>query len=399
MNRENGDKNGKPVRTAMDFAGEIERLKSEFLYRERRVAESLDDGRVRLKGRSLVNLGSNNYLGLSEDPRVREAFIEGIRRWGCGAGASRLVTGTLAVHRDLEQALARFSRKEAALVFPAGYMANLGLISTLASSGDWVILDKTDHASIIDGARLSGARIRVFPHRDLDALERLLRKCPAGIRRFVVTDTVFSMDGDLADLRGIAELKHRYGFTLIVDEAHAVGIFGDTGSGLAEEQGVCSRIDFKVGTLSKAIGLQGGYVAASRDAVDYLRNRCRSFVYTTGIAPGICSAALSALESIRADPGAGFRLRERAHRFRAALGEYGWSTRDSNSQIVPVDVNDPRRGLEIEKGLRRAGFLVPFIRYPTVKKGTERLRISLTARIEPERLDALEQWFRDNRFT
>ncbi len=373
----------------MNFDAEMDALKQTNQYRSLKVLEPSEGPWISWEGRRLLNLGSNDYLGMSQHPEVKKAFIQGIETWGTGAGASRLVSGTKSAHRDLEKALAVFSHKESSLLFPSGYMANLGLISALAGKDDWVILDKIDHASIVDGARLSEAVLRVFPHLDYEALERLLQKAPSDKKKIIVTDTLFSMDGDAADMKRLAELKEKYGALLIADEAHGVGIFGKNGGGWALEQGVMDAVDFKVGTLSKAFGLQGGYVAASRSAVEFLTNRCRPFIYTTGILPALCVAALKVLELFRGMQKEREALRALAGWLREQLRAAGLETLDSVSQIIPVVVGDNAKVLELEKQLREMHFFVPAIRHPTVKKGSERLRLSLTLGMDQKMLEPL----------
>ncbi len=381
----------------MDFSAEINELKKSNQWRSLKVLELSEGSWISWERIKFLNLGSNDYLGMSQHPEVKKAFVQGIETWGTGAGASRLVSGTKSAHRDLEQALAEFSGKESSLVFPSGYMANMGLIAALAGKNDWVILDKIDHASLVDGARLSGAVLRVFPHLDYDALERLLQKAPPKNKKIVVTDTIFSMDGDAADMKRLVALKEKYGFILIADEAHAVGVFGQNGGGWALEQGAMDSVDFKVGTLSKAFGLQGGYIAASQSAVEFLINRCRPFIYTTGILPGLCVAALKVLELFRGMQKEREDLRSLASWARESLR--GINTLNSVSQIIPIIVGDNTKVLEIEKYLREKHFFVPAIRSPTVKKGSERLRLSLTTEMNQEILAPLIAFLRKNLMT
>jgi 8-amino-7-oxononanoate synthase len=373
----------------MNFDAEIEELKKTHQCRALKICEFSEGPWISWKGKKLLNLGSNDYLGMSQHPEVIKAFVRGIEMWGTGSGASRLVSGTKSAHHDLEVALAAFSAQEASLVFPSGYMANLGLISALAKKNDWVILDKLDHASLVDGAKLSGAVLRVFPHLDYDALERLLQKAPSGNKKIIVTDTIFSMDGDAADLKRLGSLKEKYGAILIADEAHAVGVFGQNGGGLALEQGVMGSVDFKMGTLSKAFGLQGGYIAASHSAIAFLVNRCRPFLYTTGILPGICVAALKVIELFRGMQKEREHLKSLASWVRESLRERGINTLNSLSQIIPIIVGDNVKVLELEKRLYENGFFVPAIRSPTVKKGSERLRLSLTVGMTRENLTGI----------
>ncbi len=277
---------------------ELEILSSQDLRRGlTEVEEVLPGGRVQVAGRILLNLSSNDYLGLSQDPRLIAAAREAAARWGVGAGASRLVVGHLALHEEVEARLAAFKGTEAAVIFSTGYMANLGVISALMGPGDKVFCDKLNHASIYDAIRLSGANLIRFPHRDMDRLEVLLQKAGPG-KRLIVTDSVFSVDGDLAPLQDMVELKDRYGAMLMVDEAHATGVLGPEGEGLAAALGLTQRVEVHMGTFSKALGSLGGYVAGDRCLIDYLHNRARSFIYSTAMPPPVLGAIAGALDLV-----------------------------------------------------------------------------------------------------
>jgi 8-amino-7-oxononanoate synthase len=380
--------------TSAFFKDALEDLKAQNLFREFKILDSANASRVLLDGQELINFSSNNYCGMVEDPDIQSALIQGVKHWGTGAGASRLISGTSRIHDTLEQKLADFSGKESALVFPSGYMANLGLLSTLLDKEDLLILDKTDHASIIDGARLSGAKLRVFPHLNMSYLENILKNAPKNIRKCIVTDSIFSMDGDCANLQELVRLKEEYGAWLVVDEAHAVGIFGHHGSGLAEQEGLADQIDFKIGTLSKAIGLQGGYIAANNEKIAYLRNFCRPFIYTTGLLPAICEAALVVLEKFKDMAQSRKNLLDNSQILREGIQAAGFDTLNSMCHIIPILVGDNAKLLDLSEHLRKNGFLVPTIRYPTVKKGTERLRLSLTINHTRSMLDDFLQALR-----
>ncbi len=350
------------------------------LLRRLRPLESAPGARVRRDGRELVNFASNDYLGLAAHPAVAAAFIEGVRRYGAGSTASRLVCGGQGPHHELEEELAAAKESEAALTFSSGFALSVGVIPALVGRGDHVILDKLCHASLVDGARLSGATLRVYPHQDLEKLERLLATARArtpGGRILVVTESVFSMDGDLCPLAETVAACERHGALLLLDEAHATGVFGATGMGLAEESGLQGRVAFQMGTFSKALGLAGGYVAASREWTDLLINRARSFIYSTAPPPALACAARAALQLARSTEGAALRRRLRDHirlfRERAGL-ENG-----SETAIQPVPLGDVAAALEASARLEQAGFLVPAIRYPTVPRGRARLRVSLSA--------------------
>jgi 8-amino-7-oxononanoate synthase len=365
---------------------ELEELSSAGLLRTLRPLATAAGPRVIREGRELWNFASNDYLGLAAHPAIAEAFIEGIRRYGAGAAASRLVCGTMPPHRALEDALAAAKGSGAALVFPSGFATAAGSLPALAGKGDVLVLDKLCHASLIDGARFSGATIRVFPHNDVAKLERLL----AGIRRkdaksrvIVVTESVFSMDGDLCPLQEIVEAKDRHRAMLFLDEAHGFGVLGPHGMGLAEALGLQDRIEFQMGTLSKAAGLSGGYLATSAAWRELLVNRARSFIYTTAPPPALAHAAIRSLELIRAEEGD--RLREKLRENVAALSP------GHESAVVPLVLGSNEAALTASNGLDEAGFLVPAIRYPTVPRGTARLRISVSAAHPQDAVRALAE--------
>lgn len=368
---------------------ELEELAAGGLLRSLRPLDSRPGPRVIREGRELWNFASNDYLGLAAHPTIAEAFIEGVRRYGAGAAASRLVCGTLPPHRDLEDALASAKGSESALTFPSGFATATGSLPALVGKDDVVVLDKLCHASLIDGARLSGATIRVFPHNDVAKLERLL----AGIRRkeaksrvVVVTESVFSMDGDLCPLQEIVEAKERHGAMLFLDEAHAFGVLGPHGMGLAEELGLQDRIEFQMGTLSKAAGLSGGYLATSAAWRDLLVNRARSFIYTTAPPPALAHASICSLEIIRSVEGD--RLREKLRENVAVL------LAGHRSAVVPVVLGSNEAALAASKDLEETGFLAPAIRYPTVSRGTARLRVSVSAAHPREAVIALGERLR-----
>lgn len=357
-----------------DPSRELADLASSGLLRTLRPLESAAGPRVKREGRELWNFASNDYLGLAAHPAIAEAFMEGIKRFGAGAAASRLVCGTLPPHRDLEDALAVAKGSEAALVFPSGFATAAGSLPALAGKDDVLVLDKLCHASLIDGARLSGATLRVYPHNDIAKLDRLLgnirRKHPHA-RVIVVTESLFSMDGDACPLREVVETKDRHGALLFLDEAHAFGVLGPHGMGLAEALGLQDRIEFQMGTLSKAAGLSGGYLATSAAWRDLLVNRARSFIYTTAPPPALAHASLASLDLIRSFEGDRLRQRLRENIDLLAPGH--------PSAIVPIICGSNEAALEASRQLESDGFLVPAIRYPTVPRGTARLRVSLSA--------------------
>jgi len=327
-------------------------------------------------GTPLVDFSSNDYLGLARDPEVKAAAADAAQRYGAGSGASRLVSGSLPPHLELEAAIARFKDAEDAIVFSSGFLANLGTVSAVAGRGDVVFSDELNHASIIDGCRLSGAETVVYPHLDLEALDRLLADHPAR-RRLVVSDGVFSMDGDLLDLPRFLEICSRHNAFSMVDEAHALGVVGATGHGLSEHFG-CGHPDFMMGTLSKSLGSAGGYIAGSRLAVEYLRQKARTYIFNTAPDPAAMAGAKKALELLAADHERTERLRRNTEFFVRELAGHGIKVA-TRSAIVPIPVGDERRAVEISAALAETGFAIPAIRYPTVARGSARLRAAVSA--------------------
>jgi 8-amino-7-oxononanoate synthase len=368
-------------------------LRAAGLWRELRRIDRRDPaGMVETGGRLMRGFASNDYLGLAESAALREALREGVQRWGAGAGASRLVCGTHAPHEELEQRLAGLKGTAAALVFSSGFAAALGVIPALAGTGDTIILDKLSHASLVDGARLSGATVRVFPHNHTAKLARLL--AGARGRTLVITESVFSMDGDRAALREIVELKDRFGAWLLLDEAHAFGVLGPRGLGLAAELGLEDRVELKMGTLSKAAGLSGGYLACNQMTRDWLVNRARSFVYSTAPPPFLAHAASCALELLTGAEGERrrARLRDNTALFQRLTGREG---ADFSSAIIPLIIGDERAAVNLSERLRKRGYWIPAIRYPTVARGAARLRITLTSEIPAAEIEVLAEALRE----
>lgn len=369
---------------------ELASLEQAGLRRSVRCCEPLSGGRCRIEGQTLVNLASNDYLGLASDPRVIAAGVAALQQSGCGARASALVSGRGPLHVALECALSQFERTEAAVLFPTGYAANLGVIAALVEAGDVVLCDRLNHASLIDGCRLSGAKLRVYSHADLTGLEIELEKSRPARRRLIVTDSVFSMDGDLAPLPQLAKLADHYNAMLVVDEAHATGIFGPTGRGLHEELTGNRAHCLVTGTLSKAIGSQGGFVVGSRAVCDWIRNRARTQLFSTGLTPAACGTALAALEIIDREPERRKRVHVQAQQLRSALRSAGHQPiGDERCPIVPLIIGDPAETVRWSNRLMDQGYLVPAIRPPTVPNGGSRLRISLTADHHPDALRGL----------
>jgi 8-amino-7-oxononanoate synthase len=362
------------------LADELARRETEGLRRSRRVVRRLPGGRCEVEGRELLNAASNDYLGLADDARLAEAAVLAAREGGVGAGASPLVSGRSAWTARAEDALARFEGTEAAVLFPSGYAANLGVLSALVDGGDVVFGDRLNHACLVDGVRLSGARLRVFRHDDLETLRRELRKADGPGRRWIVTDGVFGMDGHLAPLTQLCDIAEEFGAEVIVDEAHGTGVFGANGRGACEEAGVEHRVAVRVGTLSKAFGCQGGFVAGPAVLVDWLWNSARTQMFSTALAVPVCGAIARAVEIAEAEPERRQHLRRLSRDFRGQLQEEGLSVPGHpECPIVPVLVGEPDDAVAAGRRLERAGFLAATIRPPTVPRGTSRLRISLSA--------------------
>jgi len=367
-----------------DPAAELRDLAGEGLLRTLRPLASPTGPKVVLDGRKLYNFASNDYLGLAHDPELAEAFIEGIRLYGAGSAAARLVCGTLPPHAALEETLAAAKGTEAALTFSSGFATPVGCLPAIAGKDDTLVLDKLCHASLIDGARLSGATIRVFPHNDTEKLGRLLasiREKDATGRIVIVTESVFSMDGDLCPLREIVELAEAYDALLWLDEAHGFGVLGPNGMGLAEALGLQERVTFQMGTFSKAAGLSGGYLAASRTWIDFLTNRARAFIYSTAPPPALAHATIASIGKIRSNDGTSRRQR--------LFENVALLSPDHGSAIVPMVLGSNDTALTTSKRLEEQGYLVPAIRFPTVPRGTARLRVSLSAAHDPAAVRAL----------
>ena len=375
---------------SLDFIEkELFELRQKDLYRDFRTIEDYQGRTVSVHGKDLLCFCSNNYLDLASDPRIIDAAVDAAREYGVGAAASRLISGNMYLHNKLEAALAEFKRVEKSIVFPTGYMANVGTISALVGPDDAVIIDRLNHASIVDGAKLSGAKLIVYKHCEMESLRNALEHAKTYRRKLVVTDSVFSMDGDLAPLSDIINLARTYDAMTMVDEAHAIGVFGATGRGVIEHLGLEGHVDVVMGTLSKAIGCIGGYVCGSKHLIDYIRNRARSFIYTTAIPPAMCAAAMKALEIIDTEPERRDGLWRNVSYFRSNIDEEKYNLMNSSSQIIPVMLGDVSLTLDKSRRLYKEGFLISAIRPPTVPKGKSRLRISLMSSHTQEDIDAL----------
>lgn len=329
-------------------------------------------------GQTVINFSSNDYLGLASDRRLGQAVADAVALTGWGSGASPLITGRAGLHAKLEAELAVFEGTEAALLFTSGFAANVSTIAALVGKGDLVFSDAKNHASIIDGCKLSGADVHIYQHSDAGHLADLLKGASKRRRQLIVTDSLFSMDGDLAPLVELSQLADQHAAMLMVDEAHATGVFGDHGRGIAEHLGVEGRIDVRVGTLSKALGSVGGFVAGSQNLIDWLANRARSFVFSTAMPEAVCAASLEAIRIVRDEPHRREELLANSVGLREQLRADGWNVGQSQSQIIPVVVGHPAATMQLSSELRECGLLVPGIRPPTVPTGESLLRISLS---------------------
>jgi glycine C-acetyltransferase len=374
------------------FAEELSALRAAGLYRSMRTISGAQGSRVELDGRRVLLLCSNNYLGLADHPALKRAAVEGAAL-GTSSGASRLVSGTMELHDRLEARIASFKGTERALLFNSGYAANTGIISALVGRGDAIFSDRLNHASIVDGAQLSRAGFFRYPHRDMDALDRLLQEKGGKGRRLIVTDGVFSMDGDMAPLEKLVQLARRHGALLMVDDAHGCGVLGRSGRGTAELCGVLDGIDIHMGTLGKGFGSFGAYAAATGEICDYLVNKARSFIFSTSLPPAVLAASLAALDLVDSPEGA--RLRERLGEnlalFKQKLTASGFQTMGSETQIVPIFVGPAQATMEFSRQLLAQGLFVQGIRPPTVPAGSCRLRCTIMATHETEELEQAAQ--------
>lgn len=368
---------------------ELDGLRRQNLYRTMTVLEGPQTTVVKAEGQVQCLFSSNNYLDLANDPEVKAAARGALEQYGVGAGGSRLTTGTGPLHVRLEEELARFKGREAALVFNTGYMANVGILSALAGRGDVIFSDQLNHASIIDGCRLSGAEVVVYRHNDMDDLEDKL-KLHSGRRGLIVSDGVFSMDGDLAPLPKLVELAKRYGVRTMIDEAHATGVVGDTGRGTEEHYHMEGSVDVLMGTLSKAVGSEGGFVCGSKELIQYLTNKTRSFIFSTALSPVTMAAGLRGLQKIQEEPQRVVQLRDNMAFLRRELERYGIPAQ-SDSAILPILVGEEKRAMAAMEELKQRGYYVSAIRYPTVARGSARLRVALMSSHTREELAGLAQ--------
>lgn len=378
---------------------ELKRLKQEGLYRKLRRVEGEQGPTLLLDGREVINFSSNNYLGLASHPALREAAKEAIDRYGCGSGASRLISGNMTLHERLEEKIAALKGTQAALVFNSGFQANVGIFSTLVNEGDMIFSDAFNHASIIDGCRLSRAKVVVYPHCNLDNLEDGLKKAPVDARKVIVTETLFSMDGDEAPLPEIVELAECYGAVLMVDEAHATGVFGPDGAGVVAKLGLTDRVPVQMGTLGKALGAFGAYVAGGKELRELVINRCRSFIYTTSLPPAVLAMAIAAIDISIKEPQRRLALWHNCQALREGLKKLGFCLGQSQSQILPLIIGDAQKCMAFSEFLLQRGIFAQGIRPPTVPPGTSRLRITLMATHTHEHLNKALRVFQEAKET
>jgi glycine C-acetyltransferase len=361
------------------LSAELETLRTQGLYRPLRVLDGEQAAHTTVDGRSVVNLSSNNYLGLTTHPALRTKAREALDRFGVGTGSVRTIAGTMALHMELERRLAEFKHTEAVVVFQSGFAANAGTVSAILTKDDVVVSDALNHASIIDGCRLSRAAIKVFPHKDVGAARGILRELPTGQRKLLITDGVFSMDGDLGPLPALCDLAEEFGAIMMVDDAHASGVFGRNGRGTVDHFDMHGRVDVQVGTLSKAIGALGGYVAGSRDLIGFLQHRARPFLFSTSHPPSVTATCLAAIDLLLDEPQIIDRLWDNTRFFKAGLTSLGFDTGMSESPITPVIVGDGARTMQLSDRLFEEGVFAQGIAFPTVARDKARVRTIVTA--------------------
>ena len=367
-------------RDPLDYlARELDALKQQGLYRQLRILEGEQSHKTTFDHRQVVNLSSNNYLGLTTHPRLRERALEAVRQLGVGSGSVRSIAGTMDIHMELERRLAAFKKTEAVVVFQSGFAANSGTVAAVLSKDDVVISDALNHASIIDGARLSRATIKVFPHKDVAAARTIVQELPPGQRKLLITDGVFSMDGDLGALPDLCALAEEYGCIMMVDDAHASGVFGANGRGTIDHFGVHGRVDIQVGTLSKAMGALGGYVAGSRALIEFLYHRARPFLFSTSHPPAVAAACIAAVDVLEQEPQLIEQLWENTRFFKAGLNALGFNTGLSESPITPVIAGDGALAMQLSDRLFQEGVFAQGIAFPTVARDKARVRTIVTA--------------------
>ena len=379
----------------LDFLKEkIQELKDQGIYRKLPVLETPNEAEVILNGKKVINLSSNNYLGFSNHPRLKKASIEAIEKYGVGSGAVRTIVGNMKIHEELEEILAKFKREESAFVFQSGFNCNAGTIQAITEAGDIIISDELNHASIIDGSRLSRANKGIYKHSDMDSLEAVLKESRDKYKNIlIITDGVFSMDGDIAKLPEIVQLAEKYEAMTYVDDAHGSGVLGESGRGTVDHFGLHGRVDFSMGTLSKAIGVVGGYVAGSETMYEWLSHRARPVLFSTSLPPGSVGAIIEALKMLMESTEYTDRLWENAKYFKAKMGTLGYNIGHSQTPITPVIIGDEAKTMEFSRKLLEKGVFVSGIIFPTVPKGTGRVRVMVTAAHTKEQLDKATEVF------
>src|SRR5437879_1418893 len=361
------------------LATELDSLKQQGLYRRLRILEDEQKPKTTFDHRQVVNLSSNNYLGLTTHRKLREAALDATRRLGVGSGSVRSIAGTMDIHMELERRLAAFKKTEAVVVFQSGFAANAGTVAAVLSKDDVVVSDELNHASIIDGSRLSRAAIKVFPHKDADAARKILKELPAGQRKLLITDGVFSMDGDLGALPELCALAEEFGCIMMVDDAHASGVFGTNGRGTVDHFGMHGRVDIQVGTLSKAMGALGGYVAGSKALIEFLYHRARPFLFSTSHPPAVAAACIAAIDVLEQEPQIIERLWENTRFFKKGLETLGFNTGLSQSPITPVIAGEGALAMKLSDRLFQEGVFAQGIAFPTVARDKARVRTIVTA--------------------
>ncbi len=380
----------------VDFiATELAEIERRGLYRQQRQVDGEQGPTILLDGREVLNFSSNNYLGMANHPALQTAAKEALERYGCGSGASRLISGNMTLHLELEESIAKLKGTESALVFNSGFQANVGILSTLVGERDMVFSDALNHASIIDGCRLSRAKVVVYPHCNLTHLEAALKKAPQKARKLIVTETVFSMDGDIAPMEEIVDLAERHGAMIMVDEAHATGVFGPNGAGVVAEMGLRERVLVQMGTLGKALGGFGAYVAGKQNLRELLINRCRSFIFTTALPPVMMAMAITAIDLLEKEPERRFTLWRNSQHLKNELKDLGFSLGKSSSQILPLMIGDAQDCMSFSECLLAKGVYAQGIRPPTVQPGSARLRITTMATHTDEHLKQAIQAFKE----
>lgn len=373
----------------LDFiTKKLNELKEQGVYRKLTVLESPSEARSIINGKKVINLSSNNYLGLANHPRLKKAAVEAVEKWGVGAGAVRTIIGNMSIHEELEKRLAEFKHVEAVLTFQSGFTANAGVIAAVVDKGDVIISDELNHASIIDGCRLSRADVIRYKHSDLEDLERVINEVKDNYNtKLIITDGVFSMDGDIAKLPEIVELAEKYGCLTYVDDAHASGVLGKSGRGSADHFGLHGRVDIQIGTLSKAIGVVGGYVAGRKNLIEWLNHRGRPFLFSTAVPPSAAAACLEAINILSESTELTDKLWENSRYMKKALNDLGFNTGKSETPITPVIAGEDKLAIELSKRLFEEGVFAQSIVFPTVPRGAARVRIMVTAAHTKEDLD------------